>query len=482
MGKKKPGQSKKKVVLSLAEFTQDVPTAGVDPDLASLPTAPKAPEEWEALGGRPEYNSRGYKERIHRDRNYDADADFDERDWTRRGPLDEPSGSSFGAGPERDWGDIRRGPLDSEDAAAPERNWEGMRRGPVESSFGSGHVERDWGARKGPIEAEASAPRAISDDQWGSARQGPIEAEFPQQKAEPDWNLRRPVDAGGVPSAGAASSTAEADWSARKGPIEAEFAAETQERDWTARKGPVEAETAKHQPEGDWADVRRRPVQSTFSHQQPEVDWSSRKGPIEPEVEKVRKAVRDIDFSDRRGTKLEELKNTEPDKKLPTEKESSMSRENWRRDTQGVTERRSRQLTQNMETSPPKQDATQNVRDWGAARERSHPIEAKMNSPRRVPSRESISQQQGSAEIAKNVSETQSPQDEGESDWTTVRSSQRRPAGANRRHSGKGFSRRGPRTLARDNKGERDSRSEFSAKEKESHNSDRPLTSAVTDA
>ncbi|CAN8061459.1 unnamed protein product [Agarophyton chilense] len=472
MGKKKPGQSKNKVVLSLAEFTQDVPKAGVDPDLASLPTAPKAPEEWEAEGGRPEYNSRGYKERINRERNYDADADFDDRDWTRRGPLDEAAGSAFGAGPERDWNDIRRGPMDTEDAAAPERNWDGMRRGPVESSFESSHVERDWGARKGPIEAEVSATRNISDDQWGSARQGPIEAEFSQQKAEPDWNSRRPVDASG------ASSNAQADWSARKGPVEAEFAAETKERDWGARKGPIEAETTKNSTEGNWADVRRRPVESTFPRQQVEVDWT-RKGPIEPEVEKVRKAVRDVDFSDSRGARLQELQDNREEGQTPTEKESSMSRENWRRDTAGMTERRSRQNTRNIGNPPPKPAVGPSDRDWGAARQRSHPIEARVSSPRKDFSRESGPQQEATEEVAR-ISDTQAPRDE--SDWTTVRSNPRRPAGSNRRNSGRGFNKRGPRTVARDGKSESEPRSEFSGKEKESHSTERPMASAVTDA
>lgn len=476
MGKRKPGKAKTKVVLSLAEFTQGVEGAGKDEDIAALPTAPKPVEQWEAEGGRPEYNSRGYKERSssHRERSHDADVEFEDRDWTRRGPLEERQGSSFGGGAERDWGGIRRGPLEAEEeAATPERDWEGIRRGPVESSFQSSSVERDWSARKGPIEAEAASGRTISDDQWSSARHAPVEAEFAEKKGEQDWSVRRPIEAeSGTPA------PESSDWTARKGPVEAEFAAPTPERDWTARKGPIEAGVQKEAPETNWAGVRRRPVEASFSQEQPEVDWMARKGPIDTEVEKAGKAIRDIDFADTRGSKLQALEENKELKQDPVKKEA---RDNWRRDIPKDTEHKTRHSGSSIpNSSSQEQISSQKERDWGSARRRSHPVEARLSSPRRDAPKKIAQYEEADAPV-NNEDRDEAEQADGESDWTTVRSHQRRPTGSNRRHSGKGFSRKGSRPFGRDYANEGTSRTDFSSKGDDGSRGPPPMASA-TDA
>ncbi|PXF39852.1 hypothetical protein BWQ96_10431 [Gracilariopsis chorda] len=72
-------------------------------------------------------------------------------------------------------------------------------------------------------------------------------------------------------------------------------------------------------------------------------------------------------------------------------------------------------------------------------------------------------------------------QADGESDWTTVRSRQRRSTGSNRLHSGRNFNRRGSRPLGRDNVNEKMSRADFSAKGDDSSHGPPPMASA-TDA
>lgn len=430
MGKKHDKKQKKKVVLSLAEFNEDAGIGGVDPELSALPSAPKPAEEWEAQGGRPEYNSRGYKERkSYADRNYDADVDFEDRDWVRKGPLDSEQGNTFGlGGPDRDWGDVRRGPIDGPDDEQPERDWNGMRRGPVESAFDSAPAERNWGARRGPVEADLGKARAVSDDNWGSARGNAVEAEFPDAQKERDWGVRKgPVEAD-LPE-----SAKEADWTARKGPVESEFAIPEAERDWTQRKGPIEAVASKPVEDADWTS-RKGPVEAEVPDSKPEVtepDWKARRGPIETEVATAQKAVRDIDFGDmRRGARLQELE--KKDQPTPTKPERE---ERWRRDSARVVGRRGPVETRERPASTGHDAAAKDERDWGAAR-RTQPVRAISRTNRSITGRVS------------DVSETSdTPQadaqdsnaNEKDDDWTTVRSA------ASKRQSGSGNRRFGKR-------------------------------------
>lgn len=487
MGKKHGDKKKKaKVVLSLAEFNEDAGLGGQDPELSALPSAPKAAEEWEALGGRPEYNSRGYKER--QPRNYDNDVDFDDRDWTRKGPLDAPEGNGFGMGAERDWGDMRRGPLDAPDGQ-PERDWNGMRRGPVESAF-EGGPERDWGARRGPVEAELGAARVIDDDSWGT-RKGPIDAEFSNTGADRDWGVRKgPVEAD-VPA-----SAQNADWSARKGPVEAEFAnAEDAERDWSQRKGPVDANPASgRQIESNWSDVRKGPVEAEVPKPEAERDWS-RRGPIEAEVDTVQKAVRDVNFGDmRRGSKLEELKAVEETKEKAKAAEVArpgMDKDRWRRDSVGIVPRRgpieARPIERPASTGHDSVPAKE--RDWGAARQ-TQGIRANLRGSR--------SSNFGNAE-ANEASDATSPESAevlttptsskgaDDADWTTVRSAtQKRGVTAQtRRFPGRdsrgGFQRRGLQGTA-DSRGEKPMRSPLNSEHKATTSPLTPVASAVSES
>lgn len=469
MGKKHDKKKKAtKVVLSLAEFNEDAGIGGIDPDLAALPSAPKAAEDWAAEGGRPEYNSRGYKERkSYADRDYDGDADFEDRDWVRKGPLDAQDGSTFGmGGADRDWGDMRRGPVDGPSGGSgegAERDWNGMRRGPVESSFagpGAGPgVDRDWGARKGPIEAELGTARVINDDNWGSARGNAVEAEFREGAKDRDWGKRK----GPVEAEAAAEPTREADWTApRKGPVESEFATpEAAERDWGQRKGPVEAALAKPVEDADWT-ARKGPVDAEIPEKKPDVDerdWSARRGPVEKEVETAQKAVRDIDFGDvRRGAKLQELEKKLEKKGSVVAKEEQdkpEKEERWRRDTSGVVgrrgpveARRGPAEARERPASTGHDGAPKVERDWGAAR-RTQPMRAMPRQNRSSTGRVS--------DVSETSDTTQVDAQEATAgkeveDWTTVRSAttKRTPGSAgNRRFSGKdsrgGFQQRGSR-------------------------------------
>ncbi|PXF39853.1 hypothetical protein BWQ96_10432 [Gracilariopsis chorda] len=148
------------------------------------------------------------------------------------------------------------------------------------------------------------------------------------------------------------------------------------EQDW----GPIEVDVQKETPETNWADVRRRPLEASFAQEQTNVDWSARKGPIDTEVEKVGKAIRDIDFSDKRGSKLLELENKELEQD-PVKKEA---RDNWRRDTLGDTEHKTRHFGSRIpNSSSQEQLPVEKERDWGAARQRSHPVEARLSPLRR---------------------------------------------------------------------------------------------------
>lgn len=321
MPRNRDKKGKKRVVLSLAEFNEDAGLGGANPELASLPSAPKAPEEWEAEGGRPEYNSRGYKERNQtgRDRRPRDGDDDDDHDWSRRGPLD-ASDSSFGApAGERDWGGMRGEGVSTD--AQPERDWGGMRRGPVDAAFegrgsgGAGGEERNWNMRKGPVEAEVAGTErgAVTDEAWGSARRQAVEPVFNNGSRGDDvadWGAERKVaveadfgdDGGQQPR----------DWGVRKGPIEA--AAPSKDQDWSGARGraPVEAEgTRQTTEEGDWTEMRRAPVEAETSPAVAEggrgdVDWSARRGPLEGKG--TARPTRDVDFAGmRKGAKLRDL-------------------------------------------------------------------------------------------------------------------------------------------------------------------------------
>ena len=277
MGKKgrRGGQQKRGTTISLFEFNEDV-TVGKDPELAELPSAPKLAEEWAALGGRPEYNHRGYKERERRADPYAdgrADDDFDSRDWKRHGPVDGADEPGFGTGPERDWSGARRaGPLD---AAGPERDVDfgAIRRGPVDAEFGGKDVDFG-GARRGPVEAELGGGARHVD--FG-VRKGPVEAEF---------NSAREVDFGG----------------ARKGPVEAEFQGAKEVDFGGVRKGPVEAEFAGAAREVDFGGARKGPIEAEFPEKK-ERDFSVRKGPLDAEVKPA--PARNVDFANMRRTPVQ---------------------------------------------------------------------------------------------------------------------------------------------------------------------------------
>lgn len=501
MGKKHGDKKKKsKIVLSLAEFNEDAGIGGVDPELSALPSAPKPAEEWEAQGGRPEYNSRGYKER--QPRNYDNVGDFEDRDWTRKGPVEAPERNGFGAGADRDWSDMRRGPMDAPDGQQPERNWNDMRRGPVDSAY-SGAVERDWTARKGPVEAESgSAPRVIADESWNS-RKGPVEAEFPNAAvpANRDWSVRK-----GPVEAEASTSKEEADWTARKGPVESEFASgegETAERDWSQRKGPVEANPAPgQQTEADWSSARKGPIEAeTPRPDVAERDWSARRSPVETEVESAQKAVRDIDFGDvRRGAKLEEMKAIEQEKAKagPVEVAArpEIEKEAWRRDSIGIVGRRglmeARASEQPVRVSERPastgHDSVPKERDWGAARR----TEGLRANPR--PSRPNFRKSDASEatdvagiEDADKITTPTSANTADDDDWTTVRSGgqKRSGFGSGRRHSGRdgrgGFQRRGG-SGNRDSESEKAMRSPINAENKATSSPVTPVASAVSES
>lgn len=460
MGKKQDKRNRKKpakVVLSLAEFNEDAGLGGVDPELSSLPSAPKAAEDWEAEGGRPEYNARGYKERTStfKDRTYDADADFDDRDWARKGPLAErEDANTFGTGgPDRDWGEMRRGqaPTDADDGAGgtnPERNWNDMRRGPVESSFDKNAEERDWGARKGPVEAEVSTVRVIDDDQWGSARKTPVTAEFPQQKPAQDWSTRKPVEAERT------STPAEADWSApRKGPVESEFASQKKtEQDWSARKTPVTADLPKAVSEADWSDARKGPVEaevvktvvdsdwsdarkggaveSEVRKSTSSRDWSNRRGPVDAEVESVVRGTRDVDFNDmRRGSKFRHLveeSTKEAGSDVGKEGEKvDMGKDKWRRDSSsGIGRQGSHELKVLERPASTGHDEASKERDWGAAR-RSQPVSA-TDRHRPLSARQNMKAEvDGKSDVTAGVEENETVDE-----WTTVRSINRRSTGS----------------------------------------------------
>lgn len=480
---KKHGKGKKKTILSLAEFNQDTGLVGVDPELSALPSAPKAAEEWDAEGGRPEYNSRGYKERTsHKERRYDNDVDFQDHDWARKGPLDEQErGNGFGmGGPDRDWGDMRRGPLDAPQPA--ERDWNDMRRGPVDSVFDAA-VERDWAVRKGPIDAEPlGATRAISDKNWSSARKMTVEAEFPSQQPERDWAVRRgPVEAQTV--------VGEVDWTARKEPIETEFSQEQVERDWTQRKAPIETEVPAKQVEIDWEGVRRGPLESKDVEEPTSVDrdWSVKRAPVDADVEAVQKGVREIDFGEmRRGSRLQEVGKSGREIAVEAHGEGDavrkqpLGRDSWRREGGGVSARRDRPFRERPASTGHDSAAVAPERDWGAAR-RTQPLKEREPRPSRLNGGR-VSDVSESSDVTQMDGDANGNNDDDD-DWTTVRSGaqKRASANANRRHSGRegqrGFQKRGSREF----RGERSMRTPLEPQNKTTTSPLTPVTSAMSE-
>ena len=446
MPRKHTTKGGKKKTISLFEFNQNV-GVGADPQLAALPSAPKAASDWEAEGGRPEYNSRGYKERSATGA-FGARSRFDsnrngegeDHDWARRGPLEESNTGGFGmGGGERDWSDVRRGPIDASNDEAPERDWGDIRRGPVDASFESSRTgEVDWTARRGPVEAERPMARVMNDNAWSSARGGKaVEASFrdTSSTAEPNWSVRRPVDAD--------SSTVveDKDWAApRRGPIESEF--QKPQSNWE-RKGPIEAEpVAKATTDADWSAPRKGPVEAEVPQkdEKKEVDWSARKGPIESEAEKNTNSQKEVNFNDmRRGARINELQrlSNNADKVNDRSSERAASMENnWRRERpvsmDGPSRSDHRQYKRPISAghNEPKEQ------DWGAARQNQPLPSAPIHRLRdETEHNETIEQEEGTPEQKST---------EGADDWTTVRNANRKPTGSTRRGGdNRNFGRRG---------------------------------------
>lgn len=477
---KKHGKSKKKTqTLSLAEFNQDAGLGGVDPSLSALPTAPKAAEEWEAEGGRPEYNSRGYKERSsNRPRDYNRDDDFQDRDWTRKGPLDEKDrGNSFGlGGADRDWGDMRRGPLEAPERT--ERNWDGMRRGQTVDSVFEGNQDRDW-VRKGPIDAEqGNMPRVISDENWASARKTTVDADVPDQKKDVDWGVRKgPVEAqGGV--------VQEVDWSQRKGPIEANAPASAKlEEEW-ARKGPVEAEVTTKRADEDWGSARRGPVEAVVDERHVgEKEWT-RKGPVEAEVHLEHKP-REVDLASMRGLKLRQFEDSDAANGMQdgeAMRREGMEKESWRGSGRMGTGRRDAVARDRPASTGQEIAGVTQERDWGAAR-RSQPLREREFRPRRGQGGRALDGNEV-PEVSQAEGGHGGNEDDGD-DWTTVRSGaqKRAAANANRRYQGRdtlrGFQRRGGRDSFRS---EKPAHADVDAQNKSNSSPVTPLASAVSES
>lgn len=462
MGKKHDKKGKKKIVLSLAEFN-DEGRAVVQTDI-QLPTAPRGQEEWDASGGRPEYNSRGYKARPQKEQTYDED--LPEHDWSRRGPMEGRGGEGQpGAGlGERNWGTSRHGPTEAEDGAQPERNWDSGRRGPMEVAAEGSAAQRNWGARRGPTEADGG-PREIGDDQWGSARHsaGGVEADIPQGRdsGPRDWTARNPVEADIAPvnredwtarkgpvEAEVVESAQKDDWTMRRGPVESDIPAPSEERNWMARKGPVEAEAPKTSLQSNWGDVRRDSAEAEATPPQ-HVDWAKRKGPMEEQVEEVQKGVREVDFGYMRsGAKLQKFRNVNGGVHAETVQVEETPRTeapggNWRRDSVGSTGKQPRVEARSSERpASTGHDGVAKERDWGSARRGvgvKHSRPSRPQSGRRFPApREPEVTVEAVSEEVRDISDVTDVTDVTEEiaqdgDWTTVRTVNRRSV--NRRSS-----------------------------------------------
>lgn len=512
MGRKDKKSKSKRVVLSLAEFNED---AGGNSELTTLPSAPKALEEWEAEGGRPEYNSRGYKERgppLRERRFREGDGDFEDRDWTRRGPLDSNE-SSFGAPVgERDWGEMRRDAADGATAGGPARDWTDMRRGPVDSSFNSrGGGDRDWAARKGPVEAEVRiGSRMIDSSSWASARGNEVEASFDGVQTERNWSVRKgPIEAD---VSGDAPNPMGTDWgSARRGPVDSEFVAATQERDWADRKGPIEADPPAHPVKREWE--RKGPVEAEVQVLPQRPNWSGVRGrsPIDAQqasdddAENQDRADADGPWA-RRGpveskvdaapTRLVSLGSEREDSwrgaRLPDSYAAAESgeRNSWRREGAGVPARgrRGRGGSRDGFVRPAStgHDATPIERDWGVAR-RSGPIsvnaegvDGETEDDCTDPNVVDVETLSAMENASKGDASGEPPIDEAGDEWTTVKANPkresreaRRAIKENTRSRGDGRALRGPRPL----------RNSFNSESKAPHTSPvTPLSSAASES
>jgi hypothetical protein len=281
---------KKKVVMSLADFNPEA-SVGMPQELKALPSAPKQAEEWEAVGGRPEYNSRGFKERTvthDYDENalLESDEAFMQRDWTRGANFrpDEDGGDGAGAGGvERSWDGMRRsGPLDGPDGDGAERDFGAARGGvgPVDSSFDAAGPERDFGAARGgagPVDASFDAAGGADRD-FGAARgSAAFDAEFENKAGD--------VDFGGARRGSAA--------------FDAEFAGGGREVDFAKRTGPMEAEFP-HDKDVDFGAARGSAAfDAEFANVAKEVDFGRRAGPVEAQFGG---AGKEVDFGTARGS------------------------------------------------------------------------------------------------------------------------------------------------------------------------------------
>lgn len=464
---RKHGKKDKKRVLTLAELYEETPGSGPAPEAAALPTAPKALEDWEKEGGRPEYNQRGYKERstpFNKERRSGYDDDFDDRDWTRKGPL-EDEGPGFGNPQgERDWTDMRRGPVDGPDGGdgAP-RDWDSMRRGPVDSAYdGRPSSDMDWNSRKGPVDADGpSAPERDAD--WGAARKGPVQSQFEPTDEDRDWSSRKgPVDA-------ESSGAPDADWgAARKGPVESQFDPIAEEdRDWSSRKGPMETDPAlaPRAREEDWGAIRSgsgvdaaAPVnedneeEKEKSDAKPDasLDWSTRRGPMktreESESKTEKPATREVDFGDmRRGAKLRELKSGDGERDGNDRDVGGMrSGGRWRGGRGG-----GRPASTGHEGG----QTMGHDRDWRSARTRSYPVNVAVAA---VDTTDDDGTGGGDADGTKgghskdwaNVrggGREKMVTEDGDDEWTTVRAAPHRDRAFSRRGSGSSGGGRMPR-------------------------------------
>lgn len=276
--------------MTLADFNPEA-SVGIPQELKDLPSAPKQAEEWEAVGGRPEYNSKGFKERTVT-HDYDdnalleSDEAFLQRDWTRGAnfnPDNESGGGAGAGGVDRSWDGMRRsGPLDGPDGDGAERDFGAARggMGPVDSSFDDAGPERDFGAARGgagPVDASFDAGGAPDRD-FGAARgSAAFDAEFENKNGIVDFGDAR--GGGAAFDAEFEGSQKEVDFAKRSGPTEAEFSG-AKNVDFSAARGSAafDAEFAGDAKEFDFASKRSGPVEAEFANQQKDVDFGSARG------------------------------------------------------------------------------------------------------------------------------------------------------------------------------------------------------------
>jgi len=318
MGKKQKDKKEKKV-LTLSEFNAEIapnmPSASV-----VLPDAPLGAEEWEkqgipAYGKRAGQVPRDYHDRGDRggDRDHEGGGgryggrgegeEEEERDWTRRGPLEQlPRGAGQGGFRPRG------GELDEEGGARREErdlDW-GERRGPMGPSGGRGPVgmtdnaqgpreELDWSQRRGPVAAEPSLhPQANVD--WSNVRRGaPPPTEQPQggRPHHPDVDFRDVRGTAKVEVFTSAPAHANIDFKDARGTAKAEPSGPPrQDIDFRDVRGSAKVEPVHAHPgpqrDTEFKDVRgsaqvpRPRERDTREHvDSKDIDWSVRKAPVE---------------------------------------------------------------------------------------------------------------------------------------------------------------------------------------------------------